>query len=70
MHLLKIALLQIAPCGTLNENLEKAYSIAEKRQSSARILLCSPKCGAMGIIYMTDLPKNGRPKQFLPNVIL
>jgi predicted amidohydrolase len=30
MHLLKIALLQIAPCGTLNENLEKGVQYCRK----------------------------------------
>ena len=49
MHVLKIALLQIAPCGSLEGNLEKGYKPAKRQRSWERTSPCFPKCGAMVI---------------------
>ena len=56
MDLLKIALLQIAPCGMLNENLEKESNTAEKQKRQVRILRCSRKCGAVDMIFTKSPP--------------
>lgn len=63
MKLLKIALLQIAPCSTLTENLEKGLEACKKAKEMGLTLHCSLKCGAMDITSTGRL-MSGKRKQF------
>lgn len=48
MKLLKIALLQIAPCGTLNENLEKGIGFCKKSKSLGADIALFPEMWSNG----------------------
>ncbi len=65
MNLLKIALLQISPCKTLKENLEKGIQYCKKAKESDADIVLFPEMWSNGYnIY------DGKQKQFLLIVIL
>ena len=64
MTQIKIALLQIAPCKTLEENLEKEWDTAGKPEKEALISHYFPKCGVTDTGFMAGLLRNGKRKPF------
>lgn len=70
MDLLKIALLQIAPTGTLSGNLEKGIACCRRAKEMGADIALFPEMWSNGYNIITDRLKNGRLKLFQLTVIL
>lgn len=64
MGMLNIALLQIAPCAALKENLEKGMEACKKAKETGPTLRYSLKCGAMATTSTAGPPTSGRGRRF------
>lgn len=65
MNLLKIALLQIAPCGTLDENLKKGMDYCRKAKSMGADIALFPEMWSNGY-YIYNRPVNEWKQEAVP----
>lgn len=65
MNLLKIALLQIAPCGTLNGNLEKGVKYCKKAKEMGADIVLFPEMWSNGY-HIYDRPIDEWKKEAIP----